>query len=154
MATHYKTFSLKDMKRYLLVWILIVGQIFMHGCGEDSTESVILGTWLGTSIVRQNCSDPLSNGAVVCDHDLSQCKSCMELVLNRDGTYSLSANFDSSLNYESGEYEGKNNVITLEPTDGEPYDLPISDVTETNMVIELQLSNGCTAVIVLKNSGC
>ncbi|MEP2023816.1 MAG: hypothetical protein ABJH98_16240 [Reichenbachiella sp.] len=78
----------------------------------------------------------------------------MKFILERDGTYILIVDFDANINGETGEYEAKNSVIRLKPTDGEAYDLPISDVSETNMIIDLPLSNGCTAVITLKNTNC
>ncbi|WP_456460304.1 lipocalin family protein [Reichenbachiella sp.] len=143
----------KNMKRCLL-GLVIASQLMLSGCGEDSTESVILGTWLATHIDREDCDDPLNNGALNCIYNLERCISCLELVLERDGTYSLTGNFDASPNAESGDYEAKNSVITLDPSDGDPYDLPISNVTETNMIIDLPLTNGCTAIITLENSDC
>lgn len=144
---------MKDMKRYIIV-LIVVGQVLMLGCGEDSTESVILGTWLGTNIVREDCDDVLNNGALNCKYDIGQCLSCIEFVLNRNGTYSLSAIFDGSPSAEIGEYEAKNNSLTLDPSNGDAYELPISNVSDTEMVIDLQLTNGCTAIITLKNSDC
>ncbi|WP_422361204.1 lipocalin family protein [Reichenbachiella sp.] len=141
------------MKRCLL-GLIISSQFLLSSCGEDSTESVILGTWLATHIEREDCDDPLNNGGLNCIYNLERCISCMELVLGRDGTYTLTANFDASPNSEAGDYETKSNVITLDPSDGDPYDLPISNVTETNMVIDLPLTNGCTAIITLENSDC
>lgn len=133
---------------------MISGQMFLSSCGEDSTESVILGTWLATNIVREDCDDPLNNGPLNCIYNIERCISCMELILNRDGTYSLTANFDASPNSESGNYETKSSVITLDPSDGDPYDLPISNVTETTMIIDLPLTNSCTGIITLENSDC
>lgn len=144
---------MKDIK-YVLLGLALISQALMTSCGEDSTESVILGTWLGTSIVRSGCSDPLDNGDLECKRDLSQCVSCMTLVLGRDGTYSLTANFDGSPNSETGDFEAKSGKIRLDPSDGDPYDLPVSDVSESDMIIDLPLSNGCSAKISLESTNC
>lgn len=141
------------MKRYLL-GLLVAGQLLVNGCGEDSTESVILGTWLATHITRENCDDISNDGPLNCIYNIENCISCMVLVLNRDGTYSLTANFEGSPDSETGNYEAKNEVITLDPSDGDPYDLPISNVTETTMIVELPLPNKCTGVITLQNTDC
>ncbi|WP_420582536.1 hypothetical protein [Reichenbachiella sp.] len=141
------------MKR-CLIGLFLSSQLLLSSCGDDSTESVILGTWLATHIERENCDDPLNNGALNCIYNIERCISCMELVLNRDGTYSLTANFDASPNAESGNYEAKNSVITLDPSDDDPYDLPISNVSEIYMIVELPLTNGCTAIITMENSDC
>ncbi|SMD34298.1 Lipocalin-like domain-containing protein [Reichenbachiella faecimaris] len=141
------------MKRYLL-GLILVSQFILISCGEDSTESVILGTWLGTNIVREDCDDPLNNGGLNCVNNLDQCFSCIQFELGRDGSYTLTANFEASPNNESGEYEAKNSVIRLKPTGGDAYNLPISNVSESTMTIDLLLTNGCTAVITLKNTDC
>lgn len=141
------------MKRYLL-GLFVFSQLFFAGCGDDSTESVILGTWLGTNIVREDCDDSANNGGLNCIYNLDQCFSCIKLELNRDGSYTLNANFDASPNNESGDYEAKSGVIRLKPEGEDAYDLPISNVTETKMVIDLSLTNGCTAIITLESADC
>lgn len=141
------------MKR-ILFSLVICGQLFIQSCGEDSTESVILGSWFGTNIVREDCDDSANNGGLNCIYNLDQCFSCIQFELNRDDTYTLTANFDASPSNESGKYEAKNSSIRLNPSDGDAYSLPISNVSESTMVIELPLSNGCTAIITLSKSDC
>ena len=118
--------------------------VFLVNCGSDDEVNALdalVGTWRSTSIASSGCTDTSQNGTIECT------PYCIEIIINSNGTYSITNNLDDPTSKESGSASATATAIKLCETgdnncvDDNPYTLSGSTLVVSFTDEE---SPGCT----------